>query len=168
MFAHVRCLTALKLLIDKKCLLVQLVLLADGDLGNIGTVVVLQALDVVHDAHLIGLDGGEDEQILQVSVGCELAVLGSVQNDALEQLDELVGQVGGHEGLDGRRNLLGDARLRQSRRDNLVDQLAAVGQVGLVLHKNAGPQIQVLTLNKVASLILKQKKKKHNMQRQQG
>jgi len=37
-----------------------------------------------------------------------------VQNDLLQQLDELVGQVGRHEGLDCDRHLLGVLGLRQS------------------------------------------------------
>lgn len=115
----------LELLVDEEGLLVQLVLVRDRDLGDVGAVVVVQALDVVHHALLVGLDGREDEQVLQVLVALEVAVRRAVQDDALEQLDELVGQVGRHEGLDRVRDLLGHARLGQSRRHDLVDQLPA-------------------------------------------
>lgn len=42
-------------------------LAADGNVGDVGGVVVVQAVDVFHDASAVGFNGGQDEQILQVS-----------------------------------------------------------------------------------------------------
>lgn len=42
-----------------------------------------------------------------------------VQDDLLQELNELVGKVGGHEGLDRNRHFLWILRLRQSSLDNL-------------------------------------------------
>ena len=41
---------------------------ADGDVRNVGHVVVVEAVDVVHDARRVRLNGGEDEEVLQVAV----------------------------------------------------------------------------------------------------
>ena len=69
----------LGLLEDDERLLVQL--RADGDVGDVGHVVVVEPVDVVHDARLVGLDGGQDEQFLQVIV---LALGAALQYDLLE------------------------------------------------------------------------------------
>lgn len=55
-----------KLLEDGKRLLIELT--ADGNVGNVWRVVVVQPVDVLHDAGAVGFDGGQDKQILKVSV----------------------------------------------------------------------------------------------------
>ena len=112
----------IKLAEDGKGLLVQLV--ADGNVGNVGSVVVVQACDVLHDARAVGLDGGQDEQVLEVAVLGEQRV---VKNDLLQELDEFVGQVGGHEGLDGGRHLIRVLCLAQCGLDNLYIRRATRG-----------------------------------------
>eukprot|EP00962_Isochrysis_galbana_P044602 scaffold17363_cov102-Isochrysis_galbana.AAC.3 len=62
--ARLRCLAVeLGLLEDDERLLVQF--RPDGDVCNVGHVVVGQPIDVVHDARLVRLDGGENEQVLR-------------------------------------------------------------------------------------------------------
>ena len=62
-YLHGRC-VHIKLPEDGKGLLKELV--ADGNVGNIRSVVVVQAVDVFHDAGAVGLDGRQDEEVLQV------------------------------------------------------------------------------------------------------
>lgn len=50
--------------VDHEGFLVELVLLAECDLCNLRTVVVVQTVDVVHDLRLVGLNRGDDEQVL--------------------------------------------------------------------------------------------------------
>lgn len=134
----------LRLLEDDERLLVQL--RADGDVCDVGHVEVGEAVDVVHHARLVRLDGGEDEQVLQVPVVGELRVL---QHDLLEQLDQLVGQVGRHEGLDGGRHHVGVLGLREGDLHHGVDELPPVL---VLLREDGGPQLEVLPLDEVASL----------------
>ncbi len=84
------------LLEDLEGLLVQADL--DAHARDLLGVVAVEAVDVVHDAGLVGLGGGEDEQVLQVLVVAEGRRL---QHDLLEQLDQLGGQVGVEEARDG-------------------------------------------------------------------
>jgi hypothetical protein len=56
--------THLKFLEDGECLLVELG--PDGDVGNIRGIVVVQPVDVLHHLAVIRLDGGQDEEVLQV------------------------------------------------------------------------------------------------------
>mmetsp|Transcript_3712 Transcript_3712/g.9309 ORF Transcript_3712/g.9309 Transcript_3712/m.9309 type:complete len:463 (+) Transcript_3712:1267-2655(+) len=135
------------LLVDEEGLLVEAVGLAQGDLGNLRTVVVVQAVDVVHHASLVGLDGCQDEQVLQVFVLAE--VRGLVQHDLLEELDELVGQVRADESLDSGGNLFSIRRLWQRGGDDLVDDLAPV-LVGRA--QDQVPQLGALALDQVARL----------------
>mmetsp|Transcript_37454 Transcript_37454/g.84891 ORF Transcript_37454/g.84891 Transcript_37454/m.84891 type:complete len:394 (+) Transcript_37454:1675-2856(+) len=138
----------LGLLEDDESLLVQL--RADGDVGDVGHVVIVEPVDVVHDARCVGLDGGEDEQVLQITVVGELGVL---QHDLLEQFDELVWQVGRHEGLDRVRHNVGVLGLGQRVLHDGVDALAAVL---VALNEHGGPEVLVLPLDKVASLLLEE------------
>ena len=54
----------LELLEDGERLLEQLA--ADGDVGDVRGVVVVEPVDVLHHLGLVGLDGGQDQQVLQV------------------------------------------------------------------------------------------------------
>jgi hypothetical protein len=74
-----------------------------GDGSNVGSVVVIETLDIFHDERVIGLDGGQQEQILERTVVGEARVL---QDDLLEEIDELVGELGIHECTDGNCNVV--------------------------------------------------------------
>mmetsp|Transcript_108987 Transcript_108987/g.351891 ORF Transcript_108987/g.351891 Transcript_108987/m.351891 type:complete len:1017 (-) Transcript_108987:616-3666(-) len=135
------------LLVDEEGLLVEAVRLSQRDLGDLGAVVAVQAVDVVHDPRLVGLDGREYEEVLQVPVLAEVG--GLVEDDLLQELDELVGEVCGDEGLDRGRDLVGAAGLRQGGGHNLVDDVAAV----LALRaQRQRPELGALALHEVASL----------------
>ncbi len=71
--------------------------LPDSNLSDSRAIEVVKAVDVVLDARLVSLDGGDDEQVLQVVVVGEGGVL---QHDLLQELDQLVLELGLHEGLD--------------------------------------------------------------------
>ena len=103
-----------ELLVDLEGLLEHLV--ADRNLSDGGPVEVVQAVDVVLHARLVGLDRRDDQQVLQVVVVAEAAGL---EDDLLQQLDQLRLQPGCHEGLDRHRHLLRVLRLWQSRRHHL-------------------------------------------------
>lgn len=60
---HCRC-VHIKLPEDGKSLFKELV--ADGDVGDVRGVVVVQAVDVLHYASAIGFDGRQDQKVLQV------------------------------------------------------------------------------------------------------
>lgn len=49
---------------DGKGLLIQCT--ADGNVCNIWGIVVVQAVDVFHDPSTVRLDGGQDQQILEI------------------------------------------------------------------------------------------------------
>mmetsp|Transcript_11520 Transcript_11520/g.29032 ORF Transcript_11520/g.29032 Transcript_11520/m.29032 type:complete len:325 (+) Transcript_11520:1247-2221(+) len=83
-----------KLFEDGESLVVQL--RPDSDVGDVGRDVVVQAVDVVHDARLVSFDGSQDQQVLQVAVAAERAAL---QDNLLKQLNQLLGKVGIHERL---------------------------------------------------------------------
>mmetsp|Transcript_29299 Transcript_29299/g.55358 ORF Transcript_29299/g.55358 Transcript_29299/m.55358 type:complete len:1135 (-) Transcript_29299:64-3468(-) len=143
-----------ELLVDDEGLLVKHVLLSGGDLGNLRSVEVVQPVDVLHDLVLITLDSCQNKQVLQVLVVGEL---GSLQDDTVEELNELEGQLGGEEGLDGGGNLVGVLGLGEGGLDDLVDQGALVGiLLGLSAAENLGPELQVLLLNEVPRLVLEQ------------
>jgi hypothetical protein len=83
------------LFIDQECLLVQPIL-AKSNLREVWTVVVIKSVDVVDDTCLVRLDGGQNQEVLEISVVAELRV---VKHDFLEKLDELVGELCGNECL---------------------------------------------------------------------
>ena len=138
----------LRLLEDHERFLVQLG--ADGDVGDVGHVVVAQPVNVVHHARLVRLDCREDEQVLQVLVVGEL---GRLQHDLLEQLDQLVREVRRHERLHGRRDDVGVLRLGQR---VLHDGVDALPPVLVLLGQHRRPQVEVLPLDEVARLLLVQ------------
>jgi hypothetical protein len=56
--------THLKFLEDGERLLVELG--PDGDVGNVRRIVVVQPVDVLHHLAVVRLDGGQDQEVLQV------------------------------------------------------------------------------------------------------
>ena len=54
-----------KLLEDGEGLLEELI--ADGDVGDVRRVIVIQPVDVLHHARAVGLDRRQNQQILEVS-----------------------------------------------------------------------------------------------------
>mmetsp|Transcript_102832 Transcript_102832/g.290759 ORF Transcript_102832/g.290759 Transcript_102832/m.290759 type:complete len:976 (+) Transcript_102832:1169-4096(+) len=134
------------LLVDQERLLVQPVRIAKRDLGNLRPIVVVQAVDVVHDAGLVRLDCRQDQQVLQVPV---LAEVGVVEDDLLQQFDELIGQVRTDESPDRGRDLVRVLGLWERSAHDLVDHVAPVLVLGL---EHVGPELGALALHKVASL----------------
>ena len=134
---------------DGESFLVELI--GNGDVGDVGGVIVIQTVDVLHDAAAVGFDGRQDEQVLQIAV---VAEDGAVEDNLLEELDELVGQIGRHESFDGNRNVFGVLRLRQGRLDHLIDELAAE-LVALVEHFD--PQLGIPALNQIARFRFEQR-----------
>mmetsp|Transcript_18521 Transcript_18521/g.52004 ORF Transcript_18521/g.52004 Transcript_18521/m.52004 type:complete len:364 (-) Transcript_18521:2397-3488(-) len=134
-----------KLLVDLKCLLCQPML--NRLFGHSGTIKVVQLVDEHFDTAVVGLDGSEDEEVLQVGVVGERSGL---QHNLLQQLDQLHMQLLGHEGLDSDADLLRVARLRQRGAD-LVNEGPAVW-VTLIQHLQ--PQRSITTLHHIACLQL--------------
>ena len=144
---NVDCLRVLLVLLeDEECLLVQAVL--DGDLRDLGDVVVLELVDVADDLALVRTDSCQHEQVLEVAVVVEGRGL---KDDLLKQLDELQRQVGSEESLDGGRDIVGVGALGQCGSHNLVDELTAVSVVGT---KDLSPEVELTTADEVASLLL--------------
>mmetsp|Transcript_27243 Transcript_27243/g.69170 ORF Transcript_27243/g.69170 Transcript_27243/m.69170 type:complete len:886 (-) Transcript_27243:1919-4576(-) len=147
-----------KLLVDDEGLLKEA--LADADGRDVEAVELVEAVDVLHDAPLVllgevprtrHLHGREDEQVLEVLVGGKLRVL--PEDNLLEQLDELVGQVGRHERLDRARDGLAVLALGERRGHDLVHE----GPLVLVLvRQHLAPELQVLPLHQELGLRLKQ------------
>ena len=59
---------------------------------------MIKPVDVLRDLGGLGADGREDEEVLEVRVLRELRAL---KDDPLEEVDELSGELGGEERLDG-------------------------------------------------------------------
>mmetsp|Transcript_4546 Transcript_4546/g.9675 ORF Transcript_4546/g.9675 Transcript_4546/m.9675 type:complete len:847 (-) Transcript_4546:1224-3764(-) len=140
----------LALLEDFVGLLEELVLLRAGDLGNISSIKVVKTVDVIHHTTTVSLDGSEDEKVLKVAVVREFRTL---KNNLFKELNQLVRELGGHERLDGERNLVRVLRLGESSLHGLVNNTAAVR---VVVTENALPKTHVLALDAVTSLILKE------------
>ena len=77
----------------------------------------------------------------------------ALQDNLLEQLDELIGQVCGHERLDGHGDILRVLRFGQGGLDDLVDEWPL--ELVLVL-EDMCPEVWVTALDKVARLRLEQ------------
>ncbi|KAI3480029.1 hypothetical protein L1887_57805 [Cichorium endivia] len=107
---------------DAEGLLVEAVV--DGDLGDLLDIIAVEAVDIVHHLALVGADGGEQQEVLEAAVVAERRRL---EDDLFEQLDELVRQVGGHEGLDGGRDVVRVGGLGDGGGGDLLDELAAMG-----------------------------------------
>ena len=72
----------LELLEDGESLLEELA--ADGDVGDVRGVVVVQPVDVFHHLGLVRLDGRQDQQVLQVP-GRERRVNGGITQNILTE-----------------------------------------------------------------------------------
>jgi hypothetical protein len=133
-------------LVDAKSFIVKLILVLLGNLGELLTVIVIKSVDVVHDSALISLDGCQNQQVLKVSVVGESGV---VENDSLEELDELVRELGSHESLDCAGDLISVLGFWKSCGNNLINDLLSV----LVLWwENLTPESFVLSFNEIPSL----------------
>lgn len=84
--------------VDHESFFVELVLLAEGDLRDLWTVVVVETVDVVHDFRLVGFNRGDDEEILEFLVLTEFVV---VEDDFFEEGDQEFREISVHEGFDG-------------------------------------------------------------------
>mmetsp|Transcript_10474 Transcript_10474/g.36145 ORF Transcript_10474/g.36145 Transcript_10474/m.36145 type:complete len:1393 (-) Transcript_10474:82-4260(-) len=135
-----------ELLVDEEGLLEELG--AHRNLSNGRAIEVVEPVDVVHHPGSVRLDGGQNQQVLQVGVATEGRVL---EHNLLQQLDQLVWQVGGHEGLDADRDLLWVLALREGSGHDLVDELPAVLALRV---QNLGPKIGVHPLHDVPRLDL--------------
>mmetsp|Transcript_9401 Transcript_9401/g.17147 ORF Transcript_9401/g.17147 Transcript_9401/m.17147 type:complete len:364 (-) Transcript_9401:2308-3399(-) len=126
-----------------------------SDLGDLRTLVVVQAVDIVHNSGLVGFDSGKDEKVLEVAVVAELlsVVACIVENKAFEKLDELIRQIGVHESLHGDGHLLGALGGRERSSNDLVDELATVLVLG---RKHLGPKVHILSHNEILGLILEE------------
>lgn len=62
----------IKFLEDGKCFLIELT--ADGDVGDVGGVVVIQARDVVHHTSVVSFDCSQNQQILKVPASNEITL----------------------------------------------------------------------------------------------
>ena len=75
----------------------------DGNIRNLGGIVVVEFLDVIPDAGRIGFDGCENHEVLQMLV---LAEGRWFEDNLFEQLDQLIWQVGVQECLDGNGDII--------------------------------------------------------------
>lgn len=91
----------LVLLVDREGLFVQLVL--RRNLGDLVRIVVLEFADVADNFALVGANGGQQQEVLQVTVVTEG---GRLDDDFLQQLDQLNWQIGLNEGLDCDGNII--------------------------------------------------------------
>ncbi|RUS20584.1 hypothetical protein BC937DRAFT_94892 [Endogone sp. FLAS-F59071] len=80
------------------------IIAADGDVGDIRSIVIIEAINIVHHSRLIGLDRGEDEKVLENPVITKRRVL---QDDLLQKLNQLIRQVSRHERFNGDGHVLG-------------------------------------------------------------
>ena len=85
-----------RLLVDLKSLLEKALLYTS--FRNLFIIILVQTLNVVHQASLVGLGCCEHEQVLQCSI---LAERRRLKNDLLQKFDELCRKIGFEEGLDG-------------------------------------------------------------------
>lgn len=71
------------LLVDRKRLFEQL--RADRNLGNFGAVVLIESLNVLHHALLVGFDRRQNQQILQVAILRKLGIGRRIEHNLFEQ-----------------------------------------------------------------------------------
>jgi hypothetical protein len=113
--------------------------------SQLSTLIVVKSVDVVHNTAGLRADGGQNKKILEIFVSSEVRV---VEDDSLEQVNKLTGELGFDESTDGGSDLIDILNFRESSLDDLVDNLLSV----LVLSvQDLGPEFGVRSLNQVAS-----------------
>lgn len=150
-------------LIDHKRFLVKPMI--RSNLGDFGSIVVLQLVDVPDNLAFVCTDSSEEQQVLEIPVITERRRL---NNDLLQKLNKLKREVGSQEGLDGDGDIIWVRTLRQSGCDdlgcssileweaqkimsNLVNQSTPVHVIRL---KNLSPEIRLATFHEVSRLLL--------------
>ena len=86
-----------------------------------------------------------------------------LEDNLLQQLNELLGQVSTHECLHRTRHVLRILCLTESRLDHLIDQWAAEG---VILNQDTPPQLSVTATDEIASLGLEQRVLVANLSRE--
>ena len=86
-----------------------------------------------------------------------------IQDNLLEQLNELIWQIGRHEGLDRHGYILWILGLAEGSLDDLVDELTTVAVLNI---KDNLPELRITTANQVASLTLEQRVLIANLERE--
>ena len=139
----------IKFLINSKGFLKELA--TNSNTCNIRSIIIIQTSDVLHNAGLISLYGGEYQKVLKVSVLREYRVL---KDNLFEELNQLVGQIGTHEGLDSDGDVFRILGLVQCCLDHLVNEWAAVL---VTLVQDSGPYLRVFAVDEIASLSLEER-----------
>ena len=88
---------------------------------------------------------------------------GVLEDDLLEELNQFVGKVGAHEGLNGNGDVFGVLSLVECRLDDLIDELATIL---VTLVKDCGPEVGVLTMDEVTCLGFKERVLIANLERE--
>jgi hypothetical protein len=101
-------------LVDEERFLVQAVL--GCDLRNLFRIVVLKFINIANNLALVGTDGSEHKQILEVFILVERRRL---KDDFLQQLNELNGKVGGQESFNSDRHIVRVSALWKGRSNDL-------------------------------------------------
>ncbi|CAI6082879.1 unnamed protein product [Clonostachys chloroleuca] len=114
--------------------------------SNVISVVVVELVDVVHDASLVSLGSREEEEILEILVVAEWRGL---QNNLLQQLNKFKRKIVLKEGRDGDRYLGWVTSLWNGGSGDLVDNRTTVN---VVLAQDESPQLAVRALKEVTCL----------------
>jgi len=137
----------IEFLVDDKRFLVETMLLFLAHICELDTVVIVETVNVVHDAGGLRSDCCKDQQVLQIFV---VSKVGVVQHNTLEQLNQLVGDISLNESLHSAGNFVNVLGFGQSSLDNLVDDFLAACVFSV---ENGAPKISRLSLDEVASLL---------------
>lgn len=89
--------------VDDESFFVELVLFAQSDFSDFGSIVVVKTVNVIHDFGLVALDGSDDQEVLQFLVLTEFVV---VEHNLFKESDQMFREFSIHEGLHSGRNLL--------------------------------------------------------------
>ena len=86
-----------------------------------------------------------------------------LKDNLLEELNQFVGKVGAHEGLNGNGDVFGVLSLVERRLDDLINELATIL---VTLVKDCGPEVSVLTMDEVTRLSFKERVLIANLERE--